>query len=138
MISVQVLDVAFNDSESVGRVLNPLTVCLCREGGEDGDSQGDGSSQPDTISIASRTSQNTVDSDKVGRIECGVDGLNLKAAHGGCDELTTRSCLGATGSPMQLQWTAAGAVSMCTGSQALLGPVSWSDMFLLLRAGKHG
>lgn len=39
---------------------------LCREGGEDGDSQGDGSSQPDTISIASRTSQNTVDSDKVG------------------------------------------------------------------------
>uniref|UniRef100_A0A3Q1H7E7 Kalirin RhoGEF kinase a n=1 Tax=Acanthochromis polyacanthus TaxID=80966 RepID=A0A3Q1H7E7_9TELE len=39
---------------------------LKREGGEDGDSQGDGSSQPDTISIASRTSQNTVDSDKVG------------------------------------------------------------------------
>ncbi|XP_029691129.1 kalirin isoform X2 [Takifugu rubripes] len=36
-----------------------------REGGEDGDSQGDGSSQPDTISIASRTSQNTVDSDKL-------------------------------------------------------------------------
>uniref|UniRef100_A0AAV2JZT6 Kalirin RhoGEF kinase a n=1 Tax=Knipowitschia caucasica TaxID=637954 RepID=A0AAV2JZT6_KNICA len=36
-----------------------------REGVEDGDSQGDGSSQPDTISIASRTSQNTVDSDKV-------------------------------------------------------------------------
>ncbi|XP_035770529.1 kalirin-like [Neolamprologus brichardi] len=34
-------------------------------GGEDGDSQGDGSSQPDTISIASRTSQNTVDSDKL-------------------------------------------------------------------------
>lgn len=41
-------------------------VCVLREGGEDGDSQGDGSSQPDTISIASRTSQNTVDSDKVG------------------------------------------------------------------------
>ncbi|XP_062258384.1 kalirin isoform X2 [Platichthys flesus] len=36
-----------------------------REGGEDGDSQGDGSSQQDTISIASRTSQNTVDSDKL-------------------------------------------------------------------------
>ncbi|XP_077393582.1 kalirin isoform X1 [Festucalex cinctus] len=36
-----------------------------RDGGEDGDSQGDGSSQPDTISIASRTSQNTVDSDKL-------------------------------------------------------------------------
>uniref|UniRef100_A0A8C1PYU8 non-specific serine/threonine protein kinase n=1 Tax=Cyprinus carpio TaxID=7962 RepID=A0A8C1PYU8_CYPCA len=33
--------------------------------GEDADSQGDGSSQPDTISIASRTSQNTVDSDKL-------------------------------------------------------------------------
>lgn len=37
----------------------------CRDGVEDGDSQGDGSSQPDTISIASRTSQNTVESDKV-------------------------------------------------------------------------
>ncbi|XP_007569391.1 kalirin isoform X2 [Poecilia formosa] len=36
-----------------------------REGGEDGDSQGDGSSQPDTISITSRTSQNTIDSDKL-------------------------------------------------------------------------
>ncbi|KAF6723342.1 Kalirin [Oryzias melastigma] len=36
-----------------------------REGAEDGDSQGDGGSQPDTISIASRTSQNTVDSDKL-------------------------------------------------------------------------
>lgn len=40
-------------------------VCPCREIGEDADSQGDGSSQPDTISIASRTSQNTADSDKV-------------------------------------------------------------------------
>lgn len=38
----------------------------CRDGIDDADSQGDGSSQPDTISIASRTSQNTVDSDKVG------------------------------------------------------------------------
>eukprot|EP00063_Salmo_salar_P044871 XP_014019706.1 PREDICTED: kalirin-like isoform X4 [Salmo salar] len=36
-----------------------------RDAGEDVDSQGDGSSQPDTISIASRTSQNTVDSDKL-------------------------------------------------------------------------
>uniref|UniRef100_A0A9J8BSK0 Kalirin RhoGEF kinase a n=1 Tax=Cyprinus carpio carpio TaxID=630221 RepID=A0A9J8BSK0_CYPCA len=36
-----------------------------RETTEDADSQGDASSQPDTISIASRTSQNTVDSDKV-------------------------------------------------------------------------
>ncbi|XP_041924915.1 kalirin isoform X2 [Alosa sapidissima] len=35
-----------------------------RDGGDD-DSQGDGSSQPDTISIASRTSQNTMDSDKL-------------------------------------------------------------------------
>ncbi|XP_064926563.1 kalirin isoform X7 [Columba livia] len=35
-----------------------------RDGVDDADSQGDGSSQPDTISIASRTSQNTVDSDK--------------------------------------------------------------------------
>uniref|UniRef100_A0A8C5KWZ5 Kalirin, RhoGEF kinase n=1 Tax=Jaculus jaculus TaxID=51337 RepID=A0A8C5KWZ5_JACJA len=39
-----------------------------RDGVEDGDSQGDGSSQPDTISIASRTSQNTVDSDKDGNL----------------------------------------------------------------------
>ncbi|XP_067266679.1 kalirin isoform X3 [Chanodichthys erythropterus] len=36
-----------------------------RDTGEDADSQGDGSSQPDTISIASRTSQNTMDSDKL-------------------------------------------------------------------------
>ncbi|MEQ2234679.1 hypothetical protein ILYODFUR_033954, partial [Ilyodon furcidens] len=35
-----------------------------RRDGEDLDSQGDASSQPDTISIASRTSQNTLDSDK--------------------------------------------------------------------------
>uniref|UniRef100_UPI00358E47BD kalirin-like isoform X2 n=1 Tax=Myxine glutinosa TaxID=7769 RepID=UPI00358E47BD len=34
-------------------------------GGEDGDSQGDGSIQLDTISITLRTSQNTLDSDKV-------------------------------------------------------------------------
>uniref|UniRef100_A0A286XNR0 Kalirin RhoGEF kinase n=1 Tax=Cavia porcellus TaxID=10141 RepID=A0A286XNR0_CAVPO len=39
-----------------------------RDGVEDIDSQGDGSSQPDTISIASRTSQNTVDSDKDGNL----------------------------------------------------------------------
>ncbi|XP_076864949.1 triple functional domain protein isoform X2 [Brachyhypopomus gauderio] len=36
-----------------------------RRDGEDQDSQGDGSSQPDTISLASRTSQNTLDSDKL-------------------------------------------------------------------------
>lgn len=41
-------------------------ISLFRETTEDADSQGDASSQPDTISIASRTSQNTVDSDKVG------------------------------------------------------------------------
>uniref|UniRef100_A0A7M4FDF5 non-specific serine/threonine protein kinase n=1 Tax=Crocodylus porosus TaxID=8502 RepID=A0A7M4FDF5_CROPO len=39
-------------------------LCFCRDG-EDLDSQGEGSSQPDTISIASRTSQNTLDSDKL-------------------------------------------------------------------------
>lgn len=36
-----------------------------RETSEDADSLGDASSQPDTVSIASRTSQNTADSDKV-------------------------------------------------------------------------
>lgn len=47
-----------------------MCVCVCghRDGGDDADSQGDGSSQPDTISIASRTSQNTMDSDKVGEL----------------------------------------------------------------------
>lgn len=39
-------------------------MSTCRDG-EELDSQGDASSQPDTISIASRTSQNTLDSDKV-------------------------------------------------------------------------
>lgn len=43
-----------------------MFLCSPRDG-EDLDSQGDGSSQPDTISIASRTSQNTLDSDKVSR-----------------------------------------------------------------------
>ncbi|CAG14631.1 unnamed protein product, partial [Tetraodon nigroviridis] len=38
-----------------------------RETSEDADSLGDASSQPDTVSIASRTSQNTADSDKVAR-----------------------------------------------------------------------
>lgn len=41
-----------------------LCVAPYRDG-EDLDSQGEGSSQPDTISLASRTSQNTLDSDKV-------------------------------------------------------------------------
>ncbi|XP_048363555.1 triple functional domain protein isoform X3 [Sphaerodactylus townsendi] len=43
----------------------PSTKQKGRRDGEDLDSQGDGSSQPDTISIASRTSQNTLDSDKL-------------------------------------------------------------------------
>lgn len=40
-------------------------MCASVRDGEDLDSQGEGSSQPDTISLASRTSQNTLDSDKV-------------------------------------------------------------------------
>ncbi|XP_048341707.1 kalirin isoform X6 [Sphaerodactylus townsendi] len=53
-----------------------------REGGEDADSQGDGSSQPDTISIASRTSQNTVDSDKLsGGCELTVVLQDFTASH---------------------------------------------------------
>lgn len=47
-----------------GRNLS-LIVCAPARDGEDLDSQGEGSSQPDTISLASRTSQNTLDSDKV-------------------------------------------------------------------------
>lgn len=43
-----------------------MMVIMSRSDGEELDSQGDASSQPDTISIASRTSQNTLDSDKVG------------------------------------------------------------------------
>lgn len=42
-----------------------LIMCALVRDGEDLDSQGEGSSQPDTISLASRTSQNTLDSDKV-------------------------------------------------------------------------
>lgn len=42
-----------------------LILCVFIRDGEDLDSQGEGSSQPDTISLASRTSQNTLDSDKV-------------------------------------------------------------------------
>lgn len=99
---------------------------LCREGGDDGDSQGDGSSQPDTISIASRTSQNTVDSDKVGNTQAHahkeellnlcVKGKRVEAADHqlcGCDELMTRSCFNPTGSPLQLQWADAGAEGPC-------------------------
>ncbi|EDK97859.1 mCG127132, isoform CRA_a, partial [Mus musculus] len=53
-----------------------------RDGVEDGDSQGDGSSQPDTISIASRTSQNTVESDKLsGGCELTVVLQDFSAGH---------------------------------------------------------
>lgn len=52
-----------------------MCVYVCRDG-EDLDSQGDGSSQPDTISLASRTSQNTLDSDKV-RIHINENKLNV-------------------------------------------------------------
>lgn len=46
-------------------MISVMMMSPCRDG-EELDSQGDASSQPDTISIASRTSQNTLDSDKVG------------------------------------------------------------------------
>ncbi|RXN05977.1 triple functional domain isoform X5 [Labeo rohita] len=57
--------------------------------GEDLDSQGDASSQPDTISIASRTSQNTLDSDKLsGGSELTVVIHDFMASNG--SELTVR------------------------------------------------
>uniref|UniRef100_A0AAR2K2S8 non-specific serine/threonine protein kinase n=1 Tax=Pygocentrus nattereri TaxID=42514 RepID=A0AAR2K2S8_PYGNA len=57
--------------------------------GEDLDSQGDASSQPDTISIASRTSQNTLDSDKLsGGCELTVVIHDFMASNG--SELTVR------------------------------------------------
>eukprot|EP00063_Salmo_salar_P023190 XP_013998025.1 PREDICTED: triple functional domain protein-like isoform X8 [Salmo salar] len=60
-----------------------------RRDGEDLDSQGDGSSQPDTISIASRTSQNTLDSDKLsGGCELTVVIHDFMAGNG--NELTVR------------------------------------------------
>uniref|UniRef100_A0AAZ3SUN0 non-specific serine/threonine protein kinase n=1 Tax=Oncorhynchus tshawytscha TaxID=74940 RepID=A0AAZ3SUN0_ONCTS len=60
-----------------------------RRDGEDLDSQGDGSSQPDTISIASRTSQNTLDSDKLsGGCELTVVIHDFMA--GNSNELTVR------------------------------------------------
>uniref|UniRef100_A0A673SWV8 non-specific serine/threonine protein kinase n=1 Tax=Suricata suricatta TaxID=37032 RepID=A0A673SWV8_SURSU len=61
-----------------------------RDGVEDVDSQGDGSSQPDTISIASRTSQNTVDSDKLsGGCELTVVLQDFNAGHS--SELTIQA-----------------------------------------------
>ena len=65
--------------------------------GEDLDSQGEGSSQPDTISLASRTSQNTLDSDKVRThthttyarvmMRCDV------SSHGGCSCTIARALI---------------------------------------------
>ncbi|XP_035019042.1 triple functional domain protein isoform X1 [Hippoglossus stenolepis] len=63
-----------------------------RRDGEDLDSQGDASSQPDTISIASRTSQNTLDSDKLsGGCELTVVIHDFVASNAGSSgELTVR------------------------------------------------
>ncbi|XP_041737463.2 triple functional domain protein-like isoform X2 [Coregonus clupeaformis] len=62
-----------------------------RSHGEDLDSQGDASSQPDTISIASRTSQNTLDSDKLsGGCELTVVIHDFVAGNGSSSELTVR------------------------------------------------
>ncbi|TNN79748.1 Triple functional domain protein [Liparis tanakae] len=63
-----------------------------RRDGEELDSQADASSQPDTISIASRTSQNTLDSDKLsGGCELTVVIHDFMASHGGSGgELTVR------------------------------------------------
>uniref|UniRef100_A0A674CX11 non-specific serine/threonine protein kinase n=1 Tax=Salmo trutta TaxID=8032 RepID=A0A674CX11_SALTR len=58
---------------------------------DDLDSQGDASSQPDTISIASRTSQNTLDSDKLsGGCELTVVIHDFVASNGSSSELTVR------------------------------------------------
>ncbi|XP_015250189.1 PREDICTED: kalirin-like [Cyprinodon variegatus] len=60
-----------------------------RETSEDADSLGDASSQPDTVSIASRTSQNTADSDKLsGGCELVVVLLDFTSA--GPGELSVR------------------------------------------------
>ncbi|KAL1022033.1 hypothetical protein UPYG_G00021370 [Umbra pygmaea] len=60
-----------------------------RDTNEDADSLGDASSQPDTVSIASRTSQNTADSDKLsGGCELTVVLLDFSA--GGAGELSVR------------------------------------------------
>ncbi|KAM9512920.1 triple functional domain protein-like isoform 1-T1 [Salvelinus alpinus] len=62
-----------------------------RSHGDDLDSQGDASSQPDTISIASRTSQNTLDSDKLsGGCELTVVIHDFVASNGSSSELTLR------------------------------------------------
>ncbi|KAM8904892.1 kalirin-like isoform 3-T3 [Spinachia spinachia] len=60
-----------------------------RETSEDADSLGDASSQPDTVSIASRTSQNTADSDKLSG-GCELVVVLLDFASGGPGELGVR------------------------------------------------
>ncbi|XP_047432143.1 kalirin-like isoform X2 [Mugil cephalus] len=60
-----------------------------RETSEDADSLGDASSQPDTVSIASRTSQNTADSDKLSG-GCELVVVLLDVAAGGPGELSVR------------------------------------------------
>uniref|UniRef100_A0A8P4G4Y4 Uncharacterized protein n=1 Tax=Dicentrarchus labrax TaxID=13489 RepID=A0A8P4G4Y4_DICLA len=56
---------------------------------EDADSLGDASSQPDTVSIASRTSQNTADSDKLSG-GCELVVVLLDFSSGGPGELSVR------------------------------------------------
>ncbi|XP_055358120.1 kalirin-like isoform X2 [Betta splendens] len=60
-----------------------------RETSEDADSLGDASSQPDTVSIASRTSQNTADSDKLSG-GCELVVVLLDFSSGGPAELSVR------------------------------------------------
>ncbi|AWO95656.1 hypothetical protein SMAX5B_015273 [Scophthalmus maximus] len=60
-----------------------------RETSEDADSLGDASSQPDTVSIASRTSQNTADSDKLSG-GCELVVVLLDFSSGGPGELSVR------------------------------------------------
>ncbi|XP_071370789.1 kalirin-like, partial [Centroberyx affinis] len=60
-----------------------------RETSEDADSLGDASSQPDTVSIASRTSQNTADSDKLSG-GCELVVVLLDFSSGASGELSVR------------------------------------------------
>ncbi|KAF7651544.1 hypothetical protein LDENG_00109230 [Lucifuga dentata] len=60
-----------------------------RETSEDADSLGDASSQPDTVSIASRTSQNTADSDKLSG-GCELVVVLLDFSPGASGELSVR------------------------------------------------
>ncbi|XP_068612674.1 kalirin-like [Brachionichthys hirsutus] len=60
-----------------------------RDTSEDADSLGDASSQPDTVSIASRTSQNTADSDKLSG-GCELVVVLLDFSPGGPGELSVR------------------------------------------------